>query len=170
MSYTKPADCTAVPGSVPPSSVPRVMGLLMVVLAVVGLLQSAAGLRAAPDLQAFLLLGDNLSKWEAFGFWMNLTGLVVGALHLGAGVAAARLNRRAPRLALVYAAVAVARLIALVILYYRTTAPVLRPLNKTELFDGHDVGFLLGASVALGWAVLVALLLNLRNPTTAPRC
>jgi hypothetical protein len=146
-----------------PSSVPRALGLLMVVAAIVGLLWAVAGLRAAADFEALLLLGDGLDRMRTFELWVHVTGLVVGGLHGAAGMAAVLRNRRAPFLAAVYAAVATARVTALVVLYYRSAAPLVRPFGKTELYEGHEVGFLLRAALALAWAALVVLLLNLRG-------
>ena len=149
------------------SNVPRVLGLLMAVLAGVGLMQSVAGLRAAPDFEAFGLLGEGVAKWQAFGFWSHLTGLVVGALHLAAGILALRSHRRAPLLASVYAGAAVLRVVAVVVLYYQSTAAMVRPFGKTELFGGHDVGVLLHSALLLGWAAMVVLLLNGRASRSA---
>ena len=145
------------------SAVPRVLGLLMVVLAFVGLMQSLGGLvaGAGADFEAFLLLGDRVGRWRAFGFWSNLTGLFVGGVHLVAGVWAVRGMRRAPLMASVYAGVAIVRVTFVVVIYYQTTAPVLRPFGKTELFGGHEVGVLIHVVLLLGWAALVVLLMNL---------
>jgi hypothetical protein len=82
-------------------------------------------------------------------------------------MAAVLRNRRAPLLAAVYAAVATAWVSALVVLYYRWAAPLVRPFGKTALYEGHEVGFLLRAALALAWAALVVLLLNLRGSRAA---
>ena len=72
--HTATADGGAVVEETKPSAIPKVVGLLMVVLAIVGLMQSVAGLRAAPDFEAFLLLGEDVGRLRAFGFWVHLTG------------------------------------------------------------------------------------------------
>lgn len=145
-----------------PAAVPRVLGLLMVVLAFVGLMQSVGGLRSAPDFEASLLLGPRVSSWETFGLWANLTGLAVGALHLGAGVAAARYHRWTVLLATIYAGATILRIGVLVTVYYTSTALALRPLARTALFGGHGAGLILHSLLLLGWAALVVVLLSLR--------
>lgn len=147
--------------------VPRVLGLLMVVLAVVGLMQSVAGLRAAPDFEAFLLLGKGVTKWQSFAFWSHLTGLAVGVLHLAVGVLATRVHRSAPLLASVYAGAVILRIAVLINVYYQSVAPALRPFATTELFGGHGVGLILYAALSLGWAALVILLMNLSSSRRA---
>jgi hypothetical protein len=139
----------------------------MVVVAFVGLMQSVAGLRAAVDFEAVMVLGEGVGRLRSFGFWMHLSGLGVGGLHLVAGVAAARAHGRAPILASVYAGVATVWIVGVVVLYYQTVAPLLRPFGKTDLFGGHDVGMVIGATLVLGWASLVALLMNLRSSRRA---
>lgn len=178
-AHTTTTDGEDVAEETRPSAIPRVVGLLMVVLAIVGLMQSLAGLWAGPDFEAFLVLGEDVGRWQAFGFWVHLTGLFVGGVHLVAGVAAAmgrgrwlgrwrgRWRRRAPLLASVYAGVAVLRIIGVVIVYYQVVAPLLRPYGKTELFGGHGVGLVMHAGLLLGWAALVVVLMNLRGSRRA---
>ncbi len=150
-----------------PSAVPRVLGLLMVVVAFVGLMQSVAELRAAVDFEAVMVLGAGAERLRGYAFWVHLTGLVVGGLHLVAGVAAAMTHGRAPVLTSVYAGVATVWSVVAVVVYFQTLAPLLRPFGKTELFGGHEVGVLIGAALGLGWVALVALVMNHRTSRRA---
>ncbi len=149
------------------SAVPRVLGWLMVVMAFVGLMQSVAGVRAAVDFEAVMVLGEEVGRWRAFAFWMHLAGLVVGGLHLVAGVMAVRQKSRAPVLASVYAGVATVWSVGVMGIYFQTLAPLLRPFGKTDLFGGHEVGMVIGATLVLAWAALVVLLMNLRGSRRA---
>jgi hypothetical protein len=150
-----------------PSAVPRVLGLLIVVVAFVGLLQSVAGLLAEVDFEAVMVLGAGAGRLRSYAFWVHLTGLAVGGLHLAAGVAAAKTHGRAPALASVYAGVATVWSVVVVVVYFQTLAPLLRPFGKTDLFGGHEVGMLIGVTLGLGWAALVALVMNLKSSRRA---
>src|SRR6185295_4728381 len=100
------------------SAIPKVMGILMIIFASLGLIGSLMGLVSnAGGRDAFAMV-PALKTWSTIELLFSLFGLGIGFLHLIAGAKAVAYKSAAPRLAVTYAIVAMVSTITHSILFY----------------------------------------------------
>lgn len=148
------------------SGIPKVMGILMIIFASLGMLGSLAMLAANPLDKipgGGLVPGfDNLKTVITI---LSVLGLGVGVLHLIAGIACVGYKRSGPGLALGYAIIRIVAAVIEVALVYAWMKPALEvvPHMKDEI-----IGQMIGSSlVAIVWPVLVLILLTRPNAKAA---
>lgn len=139
------------------SGIPKVMGILMIIFASLGLLFGLIGL-AGSSLSATGLSGDlesAVKTYNTIALVFGVLGLGVSALHLVAGINALKYKAGAPKLALMYGGLA----IVVQVLYGALVFAWLKPKLG-------EAGSLLGAGVLLGvvigsiWPILVLSLMS----------
>jgi hypothetical protein len=133
------------------SAIPKVVGILMIIFASVGLLFTVIGL---------LTRGVNNELFEgipAYHRYMQITlvfGLVgagVGVVHLMAGLAAVRYRQGAPRLTMIYGVLNIVQAIINAIIMFAWLKPAMEEALKREMgHTGMDVSAIIGVSVVFG--------------------
>lgn len=140
------------------SSIPRVVGILAIIFASIGLLSAA--------LWVFGPLAD-LSRWNTTHAWSGVQswlfawgGLSVGVfvLHLIAGIFATMYRPSAPRLVTWYA-IAALLLAALDAILVVTLAPSGGP-HHAALWDSVSLMHLIHSAFAAPWPIVAVLLMN----------
>ncbi len=150
------------PGGVEtPSGTPKVMGILMIIFASLGLIASLYGLVSGP--KGDELPGDFLDAVKSYGLIVDGSGLLLSVLHLVAGIFALGYKAKAPLLATVYGIAALAWGLIRIVLYYVIVAPAAKDLAGAV---GEAAGALAGGMLIVGavimaiWPILVLILMN----------
>jgi hypothetical protein len=143
------------------SSIPKVMGILMIIFASLGLLFGLIGLggnKVPPELK-------DVDAFKTFGtvtMIFGVVGLGVSVIHLLAGVSAVRYKTGAPKLALMYGLVNIVWNLANAIAVMAWLKPALVKAME-EQGGSHGIGFDIGAIV--GVMVIVTTVIGLIWPT-----
>ena len=148
------------PARVERSSIPKVVGILAIVFASLGLLVALVMPWGITDeLPKLALTTDVLGTfWTWTKIWTALSIGLFG-LHLAGGILAACYARRAPLLLTLYGALALALAIADVVLSVTTFPSGL----STEVFDNTAGPRIALAVVSVPWPIVVLALINQRS-------
>src|ERR1041385_446821 len=129
--------------SVPRSSIPMVVGVLMIVLASIGLMATAVNLHGATRDHA-ITASPSLAKMMVM---IGVLDGLVGLMHLTAGIAAVRYRRGAPDRAVTYA-------LARILLTLGTVVALLM-FAHGELGRALDGGFVAATAIMIAWPIVV---------------
>ncbi len=161
-------------GAPPPdkrSAIPKVIGILMIIFACLGLLFTLIGLASNSDTSLSMGAGEQLhDAFEKLKSWQTITGVVglfLGILHLVGGIQSVRYGRNAPMLAKLYGVLAIALVLINVIAMYAWLMP---------MFDGgpsvfraaFGVGLFFGAIFGSAWPIVVLALMT--RPSAKEAC
>jgi len=147
-------------GMMKPSGTPKVMGILMIVFASLGLIGSLYGLAVGPKGE---LPGEFLKTVRNYGLIVDGLGLVLSVLHLVTGIFSVGYRAKAPLLSNVYGIAALVWGLLRVVLYYVMVAPAFKDLAGSV---GEAAGSMAGgmivvfAVIAAIWPILVLILMN----------
>lgn len=149
------------------SAIPKVMGILMIIFASLGLLgtlKTLVGSSVPAEAYDFI---PELKTWRTVELLTSLLGLGVGALHLLAGVRAVAYRDVAPKLATAYAAASiVSTLVGSTLVYV-----YLRPMLSSMMGDMASVvgpTMIVTSLVTLTWPVIVLILMT--RPAARAAC
>jgi hypothetical protein len=156
------------------SAIPLVMGILMICFAGLGFLGGLWNL-FGPDPWKELShdplvrgeFGRAMDQMKTFTTVTTLLGLGVGILHMVAGVAAVQYRRGAPKLASIYAIIAIADIVVTMILMYAWLMPMLDgapPALKSII----GASFIIGGILGMAWPILVLVLMT--RPSAKAAC
>ena len=149
------------------SSIPKVMGILMIIFAGLGLLFSLAGMAAAAAQDVSRLTPVEVGRLKLFNLVSHLSGLAAGGLHLAAGTLAVVYHRAAPLWSTLYAGLALLRVIVVASLYYAWLAPIVTRGTSKAFSQGYGVGIVVGSVILAAWPVVVVALMNREAARTA---
>ncbi|MBA2544479.1 MAG: hypothetical protein H0V17_32855 [Deltaproteobacteria bacterium] len=138
------------------SAIPKVIGILMIIFASLGLLGSLIGLAGGGGNQELFRGIPEYKTWRTIELLLNVIGLAYGALHLYAGVRCVGYKANAPALAKTYAIVAMGVVLVNAILVFAW----IKPLMDKALGE-----FGSGAGTMFGGIMIFATLLGLAWPT-----
>lgn len=149
------------------SSIPMVIGILMLVFGGLGLLFTLIGF--AGDSSSPFMDSEFKDKWETFQTWetvSRLLGLVLGLLHVFGGIQAVRYARNAPTLAMAYGWTAIAFNLISVILVFAWLKPMFEGIPAA----GAIVGFaaVMGGIIGMAWPIIVLALMS--RPAAKEAC
>jgi hypothetical protein len=146
------------------SAIPRVVGILALVFAPLGMLFSLGWVAGPLDDLSRL---DDVGAWSGFRAWLILWGLLsfgVFAVHLTAGILATMYKRGAPRWMTIYGISAIGLCIGDAILV-GALAPSGGP-HHSALVDSVYAHWVFSV-LAVPWPVLALVLMNLRGAKDA---
>lgn len=148
------------------SLIPRVIGILAIVFASIGLLFSLAMSFGFDD--DLMKHGVTKADLDAYGTWMTVSivpALAVFAAHLTAGIQCVRYAPSAPTLMIIYASLALARNVADVVI----TALTFPAPTYTTMFEDLGAGRIGIAMMATPWPIVALVLMMLRTSRKACR-
>lgn len=140
------------------SSIPRVVGILAIIFASIGLCSAVLWVFGPLD---DLSRWNTTHQWSAVRSWLLVWGglsVVVFVLHLVAGIFAVMYRPSAPRLVTWYA-IAALLLAALDALLVATLAPSSGP-HHMALWDSVSLPHLIHSALAAPWPIVAGLLMN----------
>ena len=113
------------------SGIPKVVGILMIIFASLGLIGSLIGLTGGKGSET----GDAWKTFYTFELVFSIVGLAVSGLHLFAGLQAVRYKANGPKLSMMYGAIAIVAQLAYAVLLFVVIKP---KLMAGDLPDGVD--------------------------------
>jgi hypothetical protein len=156
------------------SGIPKVIGILMIIFASLGLLFGMAGLLMRGVNQELFDGIAEFHRLQQFTLVFGLIGLGVSALHLVTGLSAVRYRRSAPRLTLLYGCLNITQAIANAIVTFVWLKPALDAAMERTMVHTHgpDMSGLVGASMVFGLMIsiswpIIAIVLMTRPAVTA---
>lgn len=152
------------------SSIPKVVGILMIVFASLGLLFTLLALTSAGT-------GNDYQEMQSLPAFKTLTtmqlvfnalGVGIGILHLVAGISAVRYKASAPKLAMSYAVINIVTTIAYLVMVFAWLKPALAKAGFPEA--GAVVGgvLLVSGVLSVTWPVIVLVLMS--RPSARAAC
>lgn len=157
------------------SAIPKVMGILMIIFASLGILGALIGLATGGGFGLPSGGGFGQRMQEELSQYTRVTNgiaLPVAFLHLLAGIWAVRYRRSAPLLATSYAVVTILNQILTAFLLFSWYLPALERALPMRFFEqmraAMMVGFVFGLLIGLTWPLLVLILMN--RPAAKEAC
>ncbi len=152
------------------SGIPKVVGILMIVFASLGLLFTLLALASAGT-------GSDYREMQSLPAFKTLTtmqlvfnavGVCIGILHLVAGISAVRYKASAPKLAMSYAVLNIVTTIAYLVMVFAWLKPALEKAGFPEA--GSVVGgvLLVSGVLSVTWPVIVLVLMS--RPSARAAC
>lgn len=152
------------------SAIPKVIGILMIIFASLGLLGSLIGLAGGGNREMFRAIPE-LKTWATIELLLNVIGLAYGAFHLYAGVRCLGYKSNAPKLAVVYGVVAIAMVLINLILVFAWVKPALDGMMG-DLGPGFGaifgVAMIFGSLIGIAWPTIVMILMT--RPSAKAAC
>lgn len=159
-------------GAPPPakrSAIPKVIGILMIIFASLGLLGTLINLGGGTTMPhgGSHRFNDAFDTLKSFQMITGVIGLFIGVIHLVGGIQCVRYARNAPMLAKVYGVFAIVAIVVEMSLMYAWLMP---------MFDGAPAGFksffgflmLFGAIIGCAWPTIVLALMT--RPSAKEAC
>ncbi len=145
------------------SAIPKVMGILMLIFASLGLLGGVIGIlnTGGDDLMSMI---PELKSWHTIDRIVTFTGVGISGLHLYAGFRAIGYKSNAPRAAVTYAVAAMVVTITNAILVFAWIKPILDDIGGG--FGEPNFGAVFGpimfftTMVSLAWPIIVLILMT----------
>jgi len=154
------------------SAIPKVMGILMIIFASLGLFGSLISLAGGGGNEELFREIPEYKTWHSIELLINALGLGIGALHLYAGVRAIGYKHNAPRLAVIYALVAMVVTIVNAILVFAWIKPILdrsfSQLGVSGMGSVFGPIMIFTTLIALAWPTLVLILMT--RPAAKAAC
>ena len=139
------------------SGIPKVVGILMIIFASLGLLFGLIGLAGNSGTGAM----DGVAAWKTFrnmSLIFGIIGLGISVLHLVAGIQSIRYKANAPKLAVAYGALNIVSQITFAVLFYAWLKPALDKVpGASELIGGMLVISLI---IGVTWPIIVLALMT----------
>jgi len=150
------------------SSIPKVVGILMIIFASLGLLfgllglagnsASTEGLKDVPEFKTYLTMN------MVYG----LVGLAISVIHLLAGVSAVRYKANAPGLAKLYGVTNIVVSVGWGVVVFAWLKPALEKAAGGIGAAALGVGVIFGIILAVAWPVIVLALMS--RPAAKAAC
>jgi hypothetical protein len=150
------------------SAIPKVMGILMIVFASLGLLGTLRTLVGSSVPTEVYAMVPELATWRTIELLLGLIGLGVGFLHLLAGVRAVAYRDVAPNLAVAYATVSIITTLIGSTMVYVYLRPMLGELVGNEVASVAGPMMIATNLVMLAWPVIVLILMT--RPSARAAC
>ena len=154
------------------SGIRKVIGILMIVFASLGLLGGLIGL-AGGNGGAGLEQVPEYKRFMTMSMVATIVGLAISALHLAAGMSAVRYKQSAPKLAMAYGWVNIVVTVSWAVVVYAWVKPAMeRAMEHSGM--GSAVGAIVGFSVIFGtligtaWPIIVLALMS--RPAAKAAC
>jgi hypothetical protein len=147
------------------SGIPKVIGILMIVFASLGLLVSLAGL-AGNSAEGVLKEVPEWKTWSTLSMVFGLIGLGISVLHLIGGISAVRYKASAPKLAVTYAVANIASNLAQAIIVFAWLKPALSKFPGAA--EAVGAFLVIGIIIALIWPTIVLVLMT--RPSAKEAC
>jgi hypothetical protein len=148
------------------SGIPKVIGILMIIFASLGLLGSLIGLAGnSGNSEAFKEIPE-LKTWGTMSLLFSVIGIAVSALHLVAGINSVKYKAGAPKLALMYALFNIVNNVVQAIVVFAWLKPALSKFpGAGDLLGGFLV---IGIILAIIWPTIVLVLMT--RPAAKAAC
>jgi len=154
------------------SGIPKVIGILMIIFASLGLLSGLIGLAGGgggAELERF----PEYKRFMTMSMVMNVVGLGISALQLTAGMSAVRYRASAPKLAMAYGWINIIITVSWAVVVYAWLKPAME-----KAFEGSGMGMAMGAIIGIGvifgtligtaWPIIVLALMS--RPAAKAAC
>jgi len=151
---------------VPRSSVPLVVGVLMIVFASLGLLHSFVSLIQAQLLNE-TFHGHEMQSFAHVALIFGLLDLGVGFLHLAAGLRALAYKESAPRLTMLYGVLKIVTTMGLLVVTYAFMRRALDGADGTESAI-IGLGFIMAGIFYMAWPIVAMALMS--RPSAKAAC
>lgn len=148
------------------SSIPKVIGILMIVFASIGLLLSLIGLAGNSANSAVLKEVPEWKTWSTLSMVFGLIGLGISVLHLVGGISAVRYKASAPKLAVTYGAANIVSNLAQAIIVFAWLKPALAKFPGAA--EAVGAFLVIGIVIALIWPTIVLVLMT--RPSAKEAC
>jgi hypothetical protein len=148
------------------SGIPKVMGILMIIFASIGLLLSLIGLAGNSANASMAREIPQLKTWATLSMVFGVIGIGVSALHLFAGVRAVGYKANAPKLAVTYGIVNIANNLIQGILVFAWLKPALSKFPGAAETMGAFLT--IGIIIAIIWPTIVLVLMT--RPAAKAAC
>jgi hypothetical protein len=151
------------------SSIPKVMGILMIVFASLGLLftlPSLGGPKGAEEL-------NGIAEWDKLVQFVKIFAFMdlgIGALHLFAGIRLVGYKKNGPMLAYIYAILRIVASIVSLAVVYAWLVPALDKLDTPGVQDAKTIIgglFVFSAVISSIWPTLILILVSRRGSRDA---
>jgi hypothetical protein len=155
------------------TAIPKVIGILMIIFASLGLLGGLLGLAGGGNQELFREV-PGYKTWRTIELLLTVVGLAMGALHLYAGVRALGYKANAPGLCKAYAIVAMAMVVLNVILVFAWVKPMMEKAMGDMGGMGSSFGTAFGgimifmSLLGLAWPLIVLILMS--RPSVKAAC
>lgn len=151
------------------SAIPKVIGILMIVFASLGLVASLIGLAMDSnwdDPNIKRAFGDQVSSMKTYESIDQISGLLIGILHLYGGIMCVMYKRSAPALAISYAAVRILHVVVTLVLLFAWLSPLLDKVP--EMRGPMMVGMIFGGILGIAWPIVIWALMS--RPSARAAC
>jgi hypothetical protein len=152
-----------------PSSIPTVIGILMICFAGLGLLLTLVAMATTDKMlgkSELEVLGEAGKKFKTYHLIEQFTYLLVGLLHLVAGILCVMKKRAAPTVAIVYCALKIVAVVGMFFLVYTWLAPV---MDKYPVIRGQvTTQLIMGSIFNLAWPIVAWALIS--RPAARAAC
>lgn len=157
-AYMPPPDPNAHAGG-GRSGIPKVMGILMIVFASLGLLFTLIGAGGPSDTGG--LESELLDKLKLFANIDLIVGLLIGILHLVAGIMSVRYKTNGPKLAIIYGISKIVWTVLSLVLVYAWLIPAMDKLGAPGSVKSVFAGmFVVIGIINIIWPVIVLSLMT----------
>jgi hypothetical protein len=135
------------------SGIPKVVGILMIIFASIGLLGSLLGLAGSAANDATMKAVPELKTWGTMSMIFSVVGLGVSALHLVAGISSVKYKANAPKLSVTYALINIINNLVQGIIVFAWLKPAIAKSGVP------------GAAEMVGGMVVISIVLSVIWPT-----
>lgn len=150
------------------SGIPKVVGILMIVFASLGLIASLWGLAVSAASDAMLREIPQLKTWSKIDMVYSVVGLGISGLHLAAGISAVKYKASAPKLAVTYGAIVIVAYVVRAILLFAWLKPAIAKAQVPGAADALG-GFIVIATIfIIIWPTIVLALMT--RPAAKEAC
>lgn len=148
------------------SGIPKVVGILMIIFASLGLLFGLIGLAGSSMNSALLKDVPELKTWGTISMIFGVVGLGISALHLVAGISSVKYKAGAPKLAVMYGTLNIVSNLAQAVIVFAWLKPALSKFpGAAEALGGFLV---VGIVIAIIWPTIVLALMT--RPAVKEAC
>jgi hypothetical protein len=148
------------------SAIPKVVGILMIVFASLGLLQSVISMIQA-ELVGETFHGHEMQTFAHVSLVFGLLDLGIGVLHLAAGLRSVGYKESAPRLTMLYGVLKIVTTIGLLVVTYAFMRRALTGADDTESAI-VGFGFIVAGIFYMAWPIVAMSLMS--RPSAKAAC
>jgi hypothetical protein len=149
------------------SSIPKVVGILMIIFASLGLLGGLIGLGGHSSSAGL----NDIPAWKTFNtlsMVVGVIGLGISVLHLIAGIRSVGYKANAPKLAMMYATVNIIVTLGWGIVVFAWLKPAIEKVAGGIGGAAIGVGVMFGVIISIAWPVIVLALMT--RPAAKQAC
>ena len=149
------------------SAIPKVVGILMIVFASLGLLVSLIALAMSGQFDKMDVGDVGIGKLKTYHMIEQCSYLLIGILHMVAGIMCVMHKRAAPMLAVVYAVLKILVVVVIWALVFTWLAPVLDKAPK-EMKAQFTMQMIVGGVINISWPIVAWVLMS--RPSARAAC